>query len=178
MKKTILFISLILSLFFSCKTTSTTIVDKSEIIDSSYVKSEVIQDSIKINKEETKTEENEQKEVVTEDVKITFGEGGGSYNTTTGEAHNVQSVTSNKQSETLKKELLVWENKYEELNNKYQLALDSLSNINKQMDLESEVEETYQSAWYWWLAIGALLMFIAIVAIRKIPAVSWLLFWI
>ena len=167
-----------LILFFSCKTTKTTINDKSEIKDSTNVKVELWQDSTLTQQSSEKTQETSEKEVTTEDTTITFGQGGGTYNTNTGEATNVSSIKTNKESERLKTELSTLKEKYEQAQSTLQSVLDSIANIDRSMDIETEVEETYQASWYWWLAIGALLILILIVVIRKIPAISWLLFWI
>lgn len=168
----------ILMLFAGCKTTKTTINDKSEIRDSTNVKIELWQDSTIINKEEQKTEIKTDKEITKDNTTITFGEGGGTFNTFTGEATNVSKVQSDKQSEKLKEELNQMQIKLQETQTKLQSVLDSVANIDRSMDIESEVEETYQASWYWWLAIGALLMLILIVVLRKYPATRWLLAWI
>ena len=168
----------ILMLFCGCKTTKTNIVDKSEIRDSTAVKTELWQDSTIINKEEQTTEIRNDKEITKDNTTITFGQGGGTYNVTTGEATNVVGVTSNKESERLRNELNKTQSKLQETQTKLQSVLDSIANIDRSMDIESEVEETYQVSWYWWLAIGALLMLIAIVVLRKYPATRWLLAWI
>lgn len=168
----------VLMLFCGCKTTKTNIVDKSEIRDSTSVKTELWQDSTITNKEEQTTEIKTDKEVTKDNTTITFGQGGGTYNTTTGEATNVVGVTSNKESERLRNELNETQSKLQETQTKLQSVLDSIANIDRSMDIESEVEETYQMDWYWWLAIGALLMLIAIVVLRKYPATRWLLGWI
>jgi uncharacterized protein (DUF3084 family) len=168
----------ILMLFCGCKTTKTTINDKSEIRDSTSVKTELWQDSTLMNKEEQKTEIKTDKEVTTEDTTITFGNGGGTYNTNTGEATNVSSIKTSKESEKLKNEINTLQEKYQQSQNTIQSLMDSIAKIDRQMDLASKIEETYQVSWYWWLIIGGLLMLIAIVVLRKIPATSWLLFWI
>lgn len=200
----ILLVALIL--LCACKTTKTDIVDKSQINDSTAVKTEVRQDSTLSNqtivKQEEKVEqqtgitdsktENTEKEVTTENTTITFGEGGGTYNAITGEGTNVSSVKTNKETEKLKQEIQSLRNEIttvktentklrEEnitLRGENKMLTDSIANINRQMDLQSETEETYQMDWYWWLAIGALLMLIAIVVLRKYPATRWLLAWI
>jgi hypothetical protein len=161
-----------------CKTTKTTINDKSEIRDSTSVKTELWQDSTITNKEEQKTEIKTDKEVTKDNTTITFGQGGGTYNTTTGEATNVVGVTSNKESERLRNELNETQSKLQETQTKLQSVLDSIANIDRSMDIETEVEETYQMDWYWFMIIGALLMLIAIVVLRKYPATRWLFGWI
>jgi uncharacterized protein YlxW (UPF0749 family) len=165
-------------LFAGCKTTKTTINDKSEIKDSKNVKVELWQDSTLTTQSTEKTLETSEKEVTTEDTTITFGNGGGTYNTNTGEATNVTSIKTSKETEKLKNEVNTLQDKYQQSQNTIQSLMDSIAKIDRQMDLESEIEETYQVSWYWWLIIGALLMLIAIVVLRKIPATSWLLFWI
>ncbi len=162
----------------SCKTTKTTIVDKSEINDSTRVETTIRQDNTITEQNTEKQEEKTEKEVITEDTTINFGEGGGTYNTITGEATNVSSIKSNKETEKLKQELTTLQEKFEQSQNTLQSVRDSIAKVDRDMDLESEIEETYSMSWYWWLAIGALLMLVLIVVIRKIPAVSWLLFWI
>ena len=168
----------ILMLFCGCKTTKTNIVDKSEIRDSTSVKTELWQDSTIINKEEQTTEIKTDKEIIKDNTTITFGQGGGTYNTTTGEATNVVGVTSNKESERLRNKLNETQSKLQETQTRLQSVLDSIANIDRSMDIESEVEETYQMDWYWFMIIGALLMLIAIVVLRKYPATRWLLAWI
>jgi FtsZ-interacting cell division protein ZipA len=165
-------------LLCGCKTTKTTIVDKSEIRDSTSVKLEVWQDSTLTNKEEQKSEIKTDKEITKDNTTITFGEGGGTFNVITGDATNVSKVQSDKQSEKLKEELNQTQIKLQETQIKLQSVMDSIANIDRTMDIESETEETYQASWYWWLAIGALLMLVLIVVLRKIPQTSWLLFWI
>jgi hypothetical protein len=193
-------------LFCSCKTTKTSITDKSEINDSTYVKTEITQDSIHTNQTIDETTENTnitnkttddkketiEKELVKDDTKITFGEGGGTFNVITGDATNVADVSISKESEKLKQELTeaktqLQESQFtiqnlqsslKETQYKLQSVRDSLANVNRTMDIESEIEETYQTDWYWWLIIGGLAMLVLIVVLRKIPQTSWLLFWI
>lgn len=181
MSSAVIFCGILMALLIlccGCKTTKTTINDKSEIRDSTAVKTELWQDSTIINKEEQTTEIRNDKEITKDNTTITFGQGGGTYNTTTGEATNVVGVTSNKESERLRNELNKTQSKLQEAQTKLQSVLDSIANIDRSMDIESEVEETYQVSWYWWLAIGALFMLIAIVVLRKYPATRWLLAWI
>ena len=168
----------IVILICSCKTTKSTINDKSEIKDSTRVETTFRQDSTLTQQNTETTQETSEKEVTTEDTTITFGSGGGTYNTNTGEATNVSSIKTSKESERLKTELSTLQEKYKQSQSTLQSIRDSIAKIDRDMDIESKVEETYQASWYWWLAIGALLMLVAIVVIRKIPAISWLLFWI
>jgi hypothetical protein len=167
-----------LLLLFSCKTTTSTIVDKSEIRDSTSVVTEVRKDSSIINQDTEKITETTEKEITKDNTTITFGDGGGTFNVNTGEATNVTSVITDKQSEKLKQDIANLQIKYTEASGELQLLRDSIKHINNNMNIETEIEETYQASWYWWLAIGALLMLVLIVVLRKIPQTSWLLFWI
>ena len=168
----------ILMLCSGCKSTKTTIVDKSEIKDSTNVKVELWQDSTLTQQSTEKTQETSEKEITTEDTTITFGNGGGTYNTNTGEATNLTSIKTSNETEKLKNEINTLQDKYQQSQNTIQSLMDSIAKIDRQMDLKSKIEETYQMDWYWWLAIGALLILIAIVVLRKYPATRLLLAWI
>ena len=190
----------------ACKTTKTDIVDKSQINDSTAVKTEVRQDSTLKNqtiiKQEEKVEqqtgitnsktENTEKEVTTENMTITFGEGGGTFNSITGEGTNVSSVKTNKETEKLKQEIQSLRNEIttvktentklrEEnitLRGENKMLIDSIASINKQMDIQSKTEETYQMAWYWFLLFGAIGMTLIIVVLRKFPQTRWIFCWV
>lgn len=195
-----------LILLCACKTTKTDIVDKSQINDSTAVKTEVRQDSTLSNqtivKQEEKAEqqtgitdsktENTEKEVTTENTTITFGEGGGTFNVITGEGTNVSSVKTNKETEKLKQEIQSLRNEITTVkteNTKLReenitlrgeniMLTDSIANINRQMDLKSKIEETYQMAWYWFLLFGAIGMTLIIVVLRKFPQTRWIFCWV
>lgn len=195
-----------LILLCACKTTKTDIVDKSQINDSTAVKTEVRQDSTLSNqtivKQEEKLEqqtgitdsktENTEKEVTTENTTITFGEGGGTFNVITGEGTNVSSVKTNKETEKLKQEIQSLRNEITTVkteNTKLReenitlrgeniMLTDSIANINRQMDLKSKIEETYQMAWYWFLLFGAIGMTLIIVVLRKFPQTRWIFCWV
>lgn len=176
--KQLVFILLIFACVISCKSTKTVIVDKSVVNDSIVVKTEVASDSLNAEHKQEATLITAEKEFASENTTIQFGKGGGTYNVLTGEATNVLAVSLSMEIDRLKEDVSFWQGEYKWIYTKLNLANDSIANLKRQMDIESKVEETYQVSWYWWMVVGALLMLVAIVVLRKIPQTSWLLFWI
>lgn len=161
-----------------CKTTKTTINDKSEINENTNVVEDVKRDSTSTNQTKEETTTTKEKETTKDKTELTFGEGGGTYNANTGEFTNVVGAKIDSEKEKLKAENKTLNEKYNQTKNEFEAYKDSVNQANNKLDIESEVEETYQMDWYWFMIIGALLMLISIVVLRKIPATSWLLFWI
>jgi outer membrane murein-binding lipoprotein Lpp len=168
----------IVILFFSCKTTKTTIVDKSEINENTNVVEDVKRDSTSTNQTKEETTTMNEKETTKDKTELTFGEGGGTYNANTGEFTNVVGAKIDSEKEKLKAENKTLNEQYNQTKNEFEAYKDSVNQANNKLDIESEVEETYQMDWYWFMIIGALLMLIAIVVLRKYPATRWLLGWI
>lgn len=168
----------ILMLFCGCKTTKTTINDKSEINENTNVVEDVKRDSTSTNQTKEETTTTSEKETINEKTELTFGEGGGTYNANTGEFTNVVGAKIDSEKEKLKAENKTLNEKYNQTKNEFEAYKDSVNQANNKLDIESEVEETYQMDWYWFMIIGALLMLIAIVVLRKIPATRLLLAWI
>lgn len=161
-----------------CKTTKTNIVDKSEINENTNVVEDVKRDSTSTNQTKKETTTTSEKETTKDKTELTFGEGGGTYNSNTGEFTNVVGAKIDSEKEKLKAENKTLNEQYNQTKNEFEAYKDSVNQANNKLYIESEVEETYQMNWYWFMIIGALLMLIAIVVLRKIPATSWLLFWI
>lgn len=168
----------ILLLCCGCKTTKTTINDKSEINENTNVVEDVKSDSTSTNQTKEETTTTKEKETTKDKTELTFGEGGGTYNANTGEFTNVVGAKIDSEKEKLKSEIKTLYEQYNQIKNEFEAYKDSVNQANNKLDIESEVEETYQMDWYWFMIIGALLMLIAIVVLRKIPQTSWLLFWI
>jgi outer membrane murein-binding lipoprotein Lpp len=168
----------ILLLCCGCKTTKTTINDKSEINENTNVVEDVKSDSTSTNQVKEETTTTKEKETTKDKTELTFGEGGGTYNANTGEFTNVVGAKIDSEKEKLKAENKNLYEKYNQTKNEFEAYKDSVNQANNKLDIESKVEETYQMDWYWFMIIGALLMLIAIVVLRKIPQTSWLLFWI
>jgi multidrug efflux pump subunit AcrB len=161
-----------------CKTTKTTINDKSEINETTNIVEDVKRDSTSTNQTKEETTTTNEKETTKDKTELTFGEGGGTYNANTGEFTNVVGAKIDSEKEKLKAENKTLNEQYNQTKNEFEAYKDSVNQANNKLDIESEVEETYQMDWYWWLVIGALLMLIAIVVLRKYPATRWLLGWI
>lgn len=166
------------ALLVGCKTTKMEITDKSEINEQTDVKTEVKQDSIATNSTATETTEKTESEVTKGNIHITFGEGGGTFNANTGDANNVKDVDIDFENYVTREEYNALESKYNQVVDEFATYKDSTLKANNKIDIESEIEETYQVNWFWWLIIGVLLGFIAVIAIRRIPVLQILLSWI
>lgn len=165
-------------LLCGCKTTKTTINDKSEINENTNVVEDVKSDSTSTNQTKEETTTTKEKETTKDKTELTFGEGGGTYNANTGEFTNVVGAKIDSEKEKLKAENKTLNEQYNQTKNEFEAYKDSVNQANNKLDIESEVEETYQMDWYWFMIIGALLMLIAIIVLRKMPQTSWLLAWI
>lgn len=165
-------------LLCGCKSTKTSIVDKSEINENTNVVEDVKSDSTSTSQTKEETTTTKEKETTKDKTELTFGEGGGTYNANTGEFTNVVGAKIDSEKEKLKAENKTLNEQYNQTKNEFEAYKDSVNQSNKKLDVDSKVEETYQMDWYWFMIIGALLMLVAIVVLRKIPQTSWLLAWI
>ena len=165
-------------LLFGCKTTKIDITDKSEINEQTDVKTEVKQDSTATNSTVTEATAKAESEVTKGNIHITFGEGGGTFNANTGDANNVKDVDIDFENYVTREEYNALESKYNQVVDEFAIYKDSTLKANNKMNIESEIEETYKVNWFWWLIIGVLLGFIAVIAIRRIPVLQILLSWI
>lgn len=165
-------------LLCGCKTTKTSIVDKSEINENTNVVEDVKSDSTSTNQTKEETTTTKEKETTKDKTELTFGEGGGTYNANTGEFTNVVGAKIDSEKEKLKAENKTLNEQYNQTKNEFEAYKDSVNQANNKLDIESEVEETYQMDWYWFMIIGALLMLVLIVVLRNIPQTRWLLAWI
>lgn len=165
-------------LLCGCKSTKTSIVDKSEINENTNVVEDVKSDSTSTSQTKEETTTTKEKETTKDKTELTFGEGGGTYNANTGEFTNVVGAKIDSEKEKLKAENKTLNEQYNQTKNEFEAYKDSVNQANKKLDIESKVEETYQMDWYWFMIIGALLMLIAIVVLRKIPQTRLLLAWI
>ncbi len=173
-----LFLIAFVALLVGCKTTKMEITDKSEINEQTDVKTEVKQDSIATNSTTTETTAKTESEVSKGNIHITFGEGGGTFNANTGDANNVKDVDIDFENYVTREEYNALESKYNQVVDEFAAYKDSTLKANNKIDIESEIEETYKVNWFWWLIIGVLLGFIAVIAIRRIPVLQILLSWI
>lgn len=129
------------------------------------------------NKEEFS---NKVRNVVVENTDSTFlkikFENGGFFDIKNGVANGVREVEMNEVEHKLSKlnELLV--ERCAILEGRIMIVRDSLRNELAKNDIDTEVSVSVQ--WWVWFLIGAVLMFAAIVVLKKLPQTSWLLFWL
>lgn len=171
----IVLIPLFSILLFGC-TISTKLTDKSEINETNEVKQSLTQirdsSSCLFSEQQLLLVESSDNKV----VNLQFGKEGGSYNTQTGQAEGVESVQI---TEQIKDSVKVDLQKVEETNTNADsifVSNDSMSVVHNQMDVVSE--NTMGVNWLLWFLAGMVVMFVAIIVLRKIPQTSWLLCWI
>lgn len=158
MNKTFFLLILIASFFVACKTTKIEVQDKSEVITEN--KSNVLTKTDSTSKQISVFEENERLE--TNDKIIIFGEGGGSYNSETGEAENVDKVIINdKKTETSASIKIDNETQTEKTE-----QIDSISNVIELRDVASEEKTGNGTAWAVWVLVGAGVVIILIIATK------------
>lgn len=175
----ILTLSLIL-LFMSggCKSIETTLSDNSHINrkDSTnkeiIVKTDTIYQTIYVQVKDSSSNEKQSS------TEIVFGNGGGTWNATTGEATNVSSVKTNESEKNLRLQLSSLEKELFELHNILQSKTDSIAQLKQQNNIKHTHTEKPKSNWYWWLVVGFVLGVGVVIALKKIPATSWLMTWL
>jgi hypothetical protein len=152
-----IFLSLI-SLLISCKTTKIEVDDNSEIL--SETESNVVTKTDSTSKETTFFEENERLE--TSDKIIIFGEGGGTYNSETGQADNVDKVVIKDKKNELTASVKI-EN---ETQKEYIEQKDSISEIIELRDVEKKEDTGNGTAWAVWVLVGAGVVIVIIIATK------------
>lgn len=156
MNKTIFLLILVASFFVACKTTKMEVEDNSEVITES--KSNVVTKTDSTSKQTSIFEENERLE--TNDQIIIFGEGGGTFNSQTGQAENVDKViindTKNEKTASVK---IDNDTHFENTE-----QCDSISEIIELRDVESKEETGNGTAWAVWVLVGAGIVIVLIIA--------------
>jgi primosomal protein N' len=162
----------------SCKTIETTSTDKSKIDRKDSVvrvvetKTDTIYQTIVVEKKDSATNEKSGQ------VEIVFVAGGGTWNSQTGEATNVQSVKTSEKEKNLRIKIEDMEVNITELHKELKAKSDSITQLKQQNNVQTTHKEKQKSSWYWWLVIGFGLGVGAIIALKKIPATSWLMAWL
>lgn len=157
MRRFLFFLSLI-SLLISCKTTKIEIDDNSKILSES--ESNLITQTDSTSKETTFFEENERLE--TSDKIIIFGEGGGTYNSETGQADNVDKVViKDKKNELTASVKIENETQKENIEQK-----DSTSETIELSDVEKKEDTGNGTAWAVWVLVGAGVVIVLIIATK------------
>lgn len=109
-------------------------------------------------------------------VHILFVNGGGSYNSQTGEAQGVAGVevVGGSQQTATESEQVVIDSTTESEQVVFQR--DSVGVLNQRNDITSE--KTISSNWWVWLLVGMGGMLISIVVLRRLPQTRWLFGWV
>jgi hypothetical protein len=158
MNKTIFLLILVASFFVACKTTKMEVEDKSEVFTES--KSNVVTKNDSTSKQTSIFEESERLE--TNDKIIIFGEGGGTFNSQTGQAENVDKViindTKNEKTASFK---IDNDTHFENTE-----QCDSISEIIELRDVESKEETGNGTAWAVWVLVGAGVVIVLIIATK------------
>lgn len=162
----------------SCKTIETTSTDKSKIDRKDSVtkivetKTDTIYQTIVVEKKDSSTNEKSGQ------VEIVFADGGGTWNATTGEATNVQSVKTSETEKNLRIKVEDMEVKITELHKELKAKSDSITQLKQQNNVQTTHKEKPKSNWYWWLIIGFGLGVGAIIALKKVPITSVFMKWL
>ena len=203
-------IVLIIFALSGCKTIKTNNSEKLKIEQESDVKESnssnaILEDKSLENTKEILTQskdssvsENtkESSNVKVDNSTINFGNGGGTYNTNTGEASNVISVQISKQEQELKKEyskqLKIIEalnkqvNEFRQNDIKKELTIEQLKDsngvLNMKLNTKSTTSESVKNNWYWWfltgLAIGVVGYFLISMYLKTNPIARFIKSWI
>lgn len=157
----------------SCKTVKTTTIEKINWKDSTDI--HVVYDTVTVTVTDTIHVEVHSSKQTEDGTEINFGQGGGTYNSKTGEATNVASVKQSSKSTENKDSIANLKHQVEA----YQAKCDSLS--HQIIDYASELyekKESGRSGWdrfcTWWFLITAVLLLTKIAAwvMEKIPTTA------
>ena len=158
MNKIIFLLILVATFFVACKTSKIEVEDKSKVLTEN--KSNVVTKTDSTSKQTSIFEENERLE--TNDKIIIFGEGGGSFNSNTGQAENVDKViindTKNEKTASVK---IANDTHFENFE-----QCDSISEVIELRDVESKEETGNGTAWAVWVLVGAGVVVVLIIATK------------
>lgn len=158
MNKTFFLLILIASIFVACKTTKLEVEDKSEVMTES--ERNVVTRTDSTSKQTSIFEESESLEI--NDKIIIFGEGGGTFNSQTGQAENVDKVIINDKKTDLSASVKINnETQFENFEQK-----DSISEVIELRDVESKEETGNGTAWAVWVLVGAGVVIVLIIATK------------
>jgi SUMO ligase MMS21 Smc5/6 complex component len=169
--------ALLLVAFSGCKTIETSKTDLSTIDKKDSVRTEIryvtdtIYQTIYITQKDSTANE---KESTTE---IIFSDGG-TWNATTGEATNVQSVKTSESEKNLRLQVSNLESQLTDLHKELQSKNDSITKLNQKNNIVEKHKEKPKNNWYLWLVIGFGLGVGVVIALKKIPATSWFMKWL
>lgn len=148
--------------------------------NSTNAKQTLLNDSTNVVVSEKEELSNKVRNVVVENTDSTFlkikFENGGFFDIKNGVARGVREVEMNEVENKLSKLNELLTERCTILEERITIVRDSLQNELVKKDVDTEVSVSVQ--WWVWLLIGAVLMFAAIVVLKKLPQTSWLLFWL
>lgn len=130
------------------------------------------------NKGEKLVEKVQQVQVVKTDstfLRIKFDKGG-SFDIKNEIAHGVAEVEQSQASSELVRLNALLAERCEILEQRIQIVRDSVDVATAKKDVKTEVSVSVE--WWVWFLIGAVLMFAAIVVLKKLPQTSWLFIWL
>lgn len=171
----IAFIAFLLMLFSGCKTIKTERTDLSTIVKNDSVRTEIkhvtdtVYQTIYVTQKDSTTSEKQS------NTEIVFGNGGGTWNASTGEATNVHSVKTSDTERNLRLQVSSLESQLTDLHKELQSKSDSIAKLNQHNNVSEKHEEKARSGWYWWLIIGFSLGVGVVVSLKKVPFTSWLM---
>jgi hypothetical protein len=152
--------------FCSCKSTKTIVNDQSEIDSLKIQSNEQTQTFQQMQSEETSTTYQEGETLTTNNETIIFGEGGGTYNTKTGDATNVDKIERQTHSEDLNETIIIGNKQMQSESDQIINKADTTTAVKKSNDIKTNNETTYKNNWYIWLLIGAGGILVLIFAIK------------
>lgn len=152
--------------FCSCKSTKTMVNDQSELDSLKTQSTEQTLTIHQMQSEETSTTYQEGETLTTDKETITFGEGGGTYNTKTGDATNVDKIERQMQSEENKETIIIGSKQTQSESDQIVNKADTTTAVKKNNDIKTNNETTYKNNWYIWLLIGAGGILVFIFAIK------------
>lgn len=170
--------ALLLVAFSGCKTIEKTHTDLSTTDRKDSVGTEIryVTDTIyQTTYVQVKDSSENEKQSSTE---IVFGDGGGTWNSQTGEATNVQSVKTSETEKNLRLQVSNLESQLTDLHKELQMKNDSITKLNQQNNVVEKHIEKPRNNWYWWLVIGFGLGVGVVIALKKLPITSWLMKWL
>lgn len=140
------------------------VIDKNEGVRSDYIKFE---DNLTLTIKESHQSESEKIRT------IMFGECGGTYNTKTGDATGVASISeSEKESVLSAKDSVI-----ESLNALVRAKSDSIANLKQKNDVKEKVEVDVMQ-WWMWLLIGVFVGMIVLIILKKHPVTKPFMIWL
>lgn len=139
--------------------------DQSELDSLKNQSTEQMQTTQQMQSEETSTTYQEGETLTTNNETITFGEGG-TYNTKTGDATNVDKIERQTHSEDINETIIIGNKQTQSESDQIINKEDTTTAVKKNNDIKTNNETTYKNNWYIWLLIGAGGILVFIFAIK------------